>query len=577
LYQATRLHQAGKLAEAEAMYSRVLADNPGQPDGLRLLGALYLQLGRADLALPVLTRAARVLPDAAEVHNSRGVALERTGAADAAREAYARATALHPGYVEAHNNLGNVLRAAGELGSAAAAYRAATALRPNDLVAHRGLAAVAVETGDLTAALVCYRRVVELRPDDPATESELLFWQLHDPLVTPAAARDAHLAWARRHADPLTAHPPPHDNDPTPSRRLRVGYVSGDFREHTRARFVEPVLAHHDPAAVEVYCYSDAAVPDATTARIRRYARAWRDTARLDHRRLADLMRTDGVDVLVDLTGHMAGNRLQTFALRPAPVQVAYPGYPCTTGVRAIDCCVTDADRDPPGAEQWYAERLHRLDVTSQCYLPTDTDLPVSPPPAGAVGHVTFASLNKLVKSNAAVVGAWARVLRAVPGSRLMLLGPPAANARVAAAFGRHGVGADRLELVAPRPRRAYLELHARVDVNLDPWPYNGHTTLLDGCWMGVPAVALDGGSHRAREGAAVLRLLGLGEWVATDVDEYVEKAAALAGDRGRLAMLRRGMRDRMQGGPLCDGPALTRRLEAAYRSMWRAWCAGRS
>jgi predicted O-linked N-acetylglucosamine transferase (SPINDLY family) len=433
-----------------------------------------------------------------------------------------------------------------------------------------------MDVADLPAALDHHRRVVALRPTDPAAHSDLLFWSLHDPATTPAAARDAALDWGHRHADPLVSDARPHDNDANPDRPLRVGYVSADFRDHTRARFMEGVLANHDPAAVEVFCYSDVARPDATTARFKTLAHAWRDTGRLTHAALADLVRADRIDVLVELTGHMGGNRLMAFARRPAPVQVAYPGYPATTGMRAIDYCLSDAGRDPPGAERFYAEQLVRLDVASQCYRPTDEDLPVAPAPAVAAGHVTFASLNKPIKANPTVIEAWAGILRAMPGSRLMLLCPDAARPYFTENFARFGVPADRLELVPPRPRREYLRLHARIDVNLDPWPYNGHTTLLDGLWMGVPAVALEGGSHVSREGAAALRLVGLHDLVASGVDDYLAKATTLAAEPARLAALRAGLRDRIRASPLADGGGLVRRIETAYREMWRAWCARR-
>lgn len=339
---------------------------------------------------------------------------------------------------------------------------------------------------------------------------------------------------------------------------------------------MEGVLAHHDPAAVEVFCYSDVTQPDATTARFRCCAHAWRDTARLPHAALADLIRADRIDVLVDLTGHMGGNRLPVFARRPAPVQVAYPGYPATTGLRAIDYCLTDADRDPPGAEQFYAEQLVRLDVTSQCYHPTDEDLPVAPPPAASNRYITFGSLNKPIKANPTVIEAWARILHGTPNSRLMLLCPDAARPHFTDHFARFDVPADRLDLVPHRPRRDYLQLHARIDINLDPWPYNGHTTLLDGLWMGVPAITLEGDSHVSREGDAALRLVGLHDLVAADVDDYVAKSIALACEPARLASLRAALRGRVRASPLADGLRVTRRIEAAYRETWRAWCARR-
>jgi predicted O-linked N-acetylglucosamine transferase (SPINDLY family) len=259
---------------------------------------------------------------------------------------------------------------------------------------------------------------VRLRPADAVTHSDLLFTLHYHPGYTTEQLYTEHVAWAERHAAPLYPEDPSYPNERDPGRRLRVGYVSADFRRHTRAMFMEPVLAAHDREAFEVYCYSDVARPDETTARLRGYGHAWRDTAGLSDGQLADLVRQDRIDVLVELTGHMGGNRLLAFARKPAPVQVAYPGYPNTTGLKTVDYLICDEDRDPPGAERYFTEELVRLAVTSQCYRPPDDAPPVGPLPARSAGHVTFGCLNKLVKVTPAMMRAWAQVLRAVPGSR---------------------------------------------------------------------------------------------------------------------------------------------------------------
>src|SRR5258706_9888242 len=276
--------------------------------------------------------------------------------------------------------------------------------------------------GDAGGAVEAFREVLKQRPD-PHAHSALLFTLHYDPQVSPREIFKEHVAWARRYAEPLKGEIRPHGNDfSTEPRRLRVGYVSADFREHTRSRFVEPVLANHDHAAFEIFCYSDVRTPDEVTARMRQMADAWRDTADLSDAQLADQVRRDRIDILVDLTGHMAGNRLLTFARQPAPVQVAYPGYPNTTGLSTVGYCLTDRDRDPAGAESLYTERLVRLAPTSQSYQPTDQELEVGPPPHERAGFVTFASLNKAIKVNPSVVRASAAILRWVEGVAAALL-----------------------------------------------------------------------------------------------------------------------------------------------------------
>lgn len=535
------------------------------------MGVTHERAGRLAEAAECYRNAATLRPDWPDAHANYGNLLRKLGrVADAERE-LARALALDPHHAKANNFLGIVFYHTDRLAEAAAAFRRALDRRPDDLEARNNLGMTLARLGDAAGAVDAMRHTVG-RSTDPYAHSALLFTLHYDPRVTPRQLFDEHVAWAQRFAEPLRPRAARYVNDRSPDRRLRVGYVSADFREHTRSRFMEPVLANHDHAAFEVFCYSDVRQPDAVTARLRAAADVWRETHALDDPALAELVRGDRIDVLVELTGHMAGHRLLTFARRPAPVQVAYPGYPNTTGLSAIDYCLTDADRDPPGAESLYSERLIRLEPTSQCYEPTDVDIDVAPPPHARAGHVTFASLNKAIKVTPDVVRAWARALHLVEDSKLLILVNPGGEPRLLELFAAEGIGADRLEMFGRLSRRAYLELHGRIDVNLDPWPYNGHTTLLDGLWMGVPAIVLEGDAHVSREGAAVMRLLGLPSLVAGSPEEYWLLAARVATDLPNLRELRRTLRDRLRGSPLMDGAALTRRVEAAYRAAWRAW-----
>ncbi|HEX8915890.1 MAG TPA: hypothetical protein VF796_26285, partial [Humisphaera sp.] len=354
-----------------------------------------------------------------------------------------------------------------------------------------------------------------------------------------------------------------------------------DFRTYPAPRFFEPLLAHHDRAAVEVFCYSD--VPpgkaDAVTDRCRAYGHAWRDVAGLPDAAVAARVAADRVDVLVDLAGHMANPRLTLFARRAAPVQVTYLGYPGTTGLATVDYRLTDSLQDPPGAaDRWHAERLWRLDPCCWCYRPDDDAPPVGPPPALAGrGPVTFAALNRLAKASPRALRLWARVLDAVPGSRLMALVPPGAERDPAATglFAAHGVGGERLVLVGGRPPREYLRLWADADVALDAYPYHGMTTTCDALWMGVPTVTLVGGRHASRVGLSLLSAVGLGGLAAGDEDAYVAAAAGLAAHLPGLAALRQGLRDRVRRSPLGDGPGLARRVEAAFLAMYEARASG--
>ena len=567
---ALALHQLGRLAEAEAAYRRVLVAHPSDVEALQLLGAACLQTHRYEEAADLLRRSLGARPHAPEVLNNLGIALEGAGRLAESEAAYRSAVRVRPDYVDALNNLGNTLRKLGRFEEAERTYIAALRHRPLNAVTHACLGATALEKGDLDDALKHYWRAASLRPDDAAAHSDLLFWLLHHPRYSDRQIFDAHLKWAGRHCAGVARLAPLPEPTAAQASPLRVGYVSPDFREHTVARFFEPVLANHDRDAVTSFCYSDVARPDEVTARLKGHAAEWRDTAGLSDGQLAHLVRQDRIDVLVDLTGHMGGGRLLAFARKPAPVQATYLGYPHSTGVGAIDYRLTDAVADPPGTtERYHVEQLVRLEGCAWCYKPDDGLPPPDDPPALRDGFVTFGSFNRMAKLTPPVASLWARVLEAVPRSRLMVLAAGGdANAPVRRMLESAGVPSDRLRLVPSGSRAQYLDLCLRADVGLDPFPYNGMTTTCDLLWVGVPTVTLAGTSHRARVGASLNAAVGLAELVARTEDEYVSIASALAADRGRLRALRRSLRDRTAASALCDGRGVAARLEAAFRDM---------
>ena len=611
LDDAFRHHQAGRLDEAEALYRELLRREPRNHEALHLLGMLSQQAGRGEEAVVLIRRALAEVPDAslyhsnlagvlgklgrpaeaiphlhaairlspgfAKAHNNLGVALESVGRLEEAEAALREALRLQEAYPEAHNNLGNVLQKRGPLAEAVAHHRRALELRAHYPEAVVNLAAALADAGQLDEAIDRYREAADLLPASPAAHSALLFSLHYKHGDDPELMAAEHARWARRHAAALSPAAPRHANDRTPGRRLRVGYLSPDFRAHPVSRFLEPLLEHRDARDFEVVLYADSAISDNVTARLRTQIDLWRHVAGLDDAALADLIRSDRVDVLVDLTGHMAANRLTVFARKPAPVQVSYIGYPDTTGLSAVDYRVTDSLHDPPGrTERYHTECLVRLDPCCWCIRPDDDAPDVNPLPALSSGRVAFGALNKLVKATPQTVHLWARVLEAVPGSTLtVLVGPRSeADPHLAAMFESHGVPPRRLRLVGRCPHDQYLRLYHALDVALDTFPYNGHTTTLDALWMGVPTVTLAGRTHVARAGLSVLTAAGLGECVAFSPDAYVRAAASLAADLPRLASLRSALRQRVARGPLCDGRGTARRREEAYRRMWAAWCA---
>jgi predicted O-linked N-acetylglucosamine transferase (SPINDLY family) len=519
-------------------------------------------------------------PDFAEAHNNLGNVFRAQGRLDEALACYRRTLELKPDYAEGHFNLGIALQDQGKLDEAIVCYRRALDLRPNYAEVQNNLGNAFRDQANLDEAIVHYRRALELKPDYSRAHSNLLYTlSFHAGCVAVDILQEGR-RWNQRHAEPLAGLIAPHWNDRNPDRRLRVGYISPDFRDHCQAFFTVPLFSAHDHRQFEIFYYADVAAPDHVTARLQTDADRWRNIVRLDPQQVAQRIRQDQIDILVDLTMHMAGSHLLVFARRPAPVQVCWLAYPGTTGLSAIDYRLTDVHLDPPGLnDRYYTEESIRLPDSFWCYDPLRREPAVSPLPASDKRCVTFGCLNNFCKINAAVLKLWAQVLRSVGQSRLMLLAAEgSARRHTQDLLEQEGVAPDRVVFVSRRPRSEYLQLYQHIDIGLDTFPYNGHTTSLDSFWMGVPVVTLVGQTVAGRGGLCQLMNLGLPELVAETPEQFVQVAVQLAGDLPRLRELRAGLRDRLERSPLMDAPRFARNVETAYRRMWRRWCAeGRS
>ncbi len=544
-------------------------------------GHALLLAGRAAEALPEFRAALEFDPHFVRAHFGAGTALLMLQRFEEAIAHYEEVVRLMPRHAEAYGNMAVAWSELRRHDEAIECCRRAIAIQPNYPLAHDNLAGSLQLVGRLDEAIEHHRRAVEQEPTSTMLHSNLLYALNYHPGYDSASLAAEHRAWAARHADPLTAASRPHANDPAPDRPLRVGYVSPHFKQHAVNFFVEPLLAAHDRSRFETYCYSDVACEDETTARLRNHAVAWREIVGRGDEEVAELIRRDRIDVLVDLTGHIAGgSRLPMFARKPAPVQVTYIGYQNTTGMKAMDYRLTDAYADPPGTtDAFYSERLVRLPTTFFCYQPSADAPAVAPLPARERGFVTFLSANHFAKVTPGVLAAWARILNVVERSRLCVLADMTDGLRrhLRQSFAAAGVDPARLDLVQFLPRHKYLELIGSTDVALDPFPFNGHTTTCDCLWQGVSVVTLSGDDYRSRFGGSGLATLGLQELIATSVDDYVERAVALAGDLDRLAALRGSLRDRMAASPLLDFATFARDVETAYRQMWAEWCNRRS
>lgn len=608
---AAEAHQAGRLAEAEAGYRGVLADSPGHPDARRMLGLVAAQLGRPAealagtaiasdrpddpelhvaaagalkaggwllAALASLRRALVLRPGYAEAAYNLGNTEAARGRPDAATRAYARALALRPDYADVLNNAGPALLAEGRIAEARRSLARVLALEPGHAGAWSNLAVLHQATGETAGAILRFRRGLAADPTQPAIHSNLLFTLTYAENVDDEAIYRGFRDWEARHAQPIYAEARPHANDRDPERRLRIGYLSADFRDHPVAHNLIASLERHDRAEVELTLYALPRSGDAMTERFRRSADRWRWVAGQDERRIAAQIREDGIDVLVLVAPHTADNRPLVAALKPAPVQVALYDL-TTTGMAAVDAWITDPLIHPPGrTTERFVETLVRIPALVN-HAPPSPSPPLIRPPSAAAGRITFGSFNNPAKMTGRVIALWAAVLDAVPGSRLLLkylsrYGSPELIRLIRGRFAAHGVGPDRLELRSGRlPRMAQLALLNEVDVALDPFPFNGCTTTFEALWMGVPVVTLEGSRFLGRMSGSFLRHIGLGDLVAADAAAYVALAAGLASDLDRRTRLRRELRDRLLGSPLCDAEAHARSLVSAYRNLWRDWC----
>ncbi len=573
-------HQVGKFDIAADFLRRAVAANPSAAPYYTNLAEVLRSAGRFDEAIAAAQRAAQITPANPQAHFTIGLCHLQVGRVHDAVAFYQEALRLDPRYASAHINLGAAYEKLDRLDDAVASYRRAIAIDPRQSNAHGNLGVAYARMGRLDEAIASYRQAIALDPANVSAHSDLIYTLLHHPAYDAPAIFREHLAWARRHAEPLTAAAPPHTNTRDPHRRLRIGYVSPNFRSQAVSYFMEPILAHHDHQHFEIFCYHDAPNADHVTAHCRAAADAWRDIAHLTHDQLAQLIRQDQIDILLDLNGHIPHHRLLTFARKPAPIQITYIGYQTTTGMSAMDYRITDAVADPnePPAgptDPFHTEKLLRLPLFF-CYQPLNpSPPPAAAPPADSNGFITFGSMNNFVKIGPQVIAVWAGLLKKVPTARLLILiaGGNQGNAHVPAAFASHGIDPARLQLVPMRPVFDYLDLFNRIDISLDPFPFSGHTTTCDALWMGVPVVTRAGSMYAGRMATSVLSCMNLHEWIATSAAEYIDIAARLAGDLPRLRDLRVSLRQRFADSPAMDAAGFTRHLKSAYRYVWRQWC----
>lgn len=577
------LKALGRLNEATASYRQALKIRPDLAEVHSYLGATLEGLGRLDEAVVSYRRVLEIKPNDAKAHSALGYVFWVLGRHMESEASFRRAMELKPDDVIAHCNLGVLQAELGKLDDAVKSYRRALEISPDYPIAYNNLGSCLRELGQVDDAVMSFRRTLEIKPDYIEAHSNLLF--SYNLL---ASLSSAEMLEEALHYGELVAQQADFyntwSNDPNPSRCLRIGLVSGDLRNHAVGYFIEAVLAEFNRITMkgmEFYAYATLSRADGLTERIKAYCQGWYSAMGKSDESLAQQIRDDSIDILIDLSGHTRHNRLPLFAWKPAPVQVSWLGYFATTGVAAIDYLIADPWVLPETEEIYFTEKIWRLPETRLCFTPPKVDIEVAPLPALTNGHITFGCFNNLAKMNDDVVALWARVLASVPGSCLFLkakqLNEASVRQNTIKRFAAHCIDADRLILEGFESRAKYLAAYHQVDIALDPFPYTGGTTSVEGLWMGVPVLTLAGEHFLSRQGVGILMNAGLPDWIATDADDYVAHAMRHARELQDLAALRNGLRQQLLASPIFDAPRFARHFETALRGMWRVWCAGQS
>lgn len=615
------LIQSGRYADALILGEQLCSAMPDDALLWMMLANAQAASGRFKEVIQSCDHILSLQPGNAAAYSNRGIALYSLRRLRRAEQAFRAALSLDPSLISAGNNLGITLKDLGRNAeaieifkrviadnhSASVAQRAslyanlamselrshlfdraeqscriALQLDPSCVPAHNNLAQALKERGLLAESIAQQRVAIHLSPDGAGLHSNLLLDLNYIPDFDAQECAREHCQWGERYgaAGEKVAT---HSNIPDPGRRLRIGYVSPDFRAHSVAFFIEPLLSAHNRECFEVTCYANMVQPDPMTNRLREIADRWRNVWSLDDNKLVELVRGDGIDILVDLAGHTSGNRLKVFGRKPAPVQVTWLGYPNTSGLREVDYRLTDVWADPPGpSDEMHTESLVRLPNGFLCFRPLDDCCEVSVPPVIRNGNVTFGCFNNSTKINSKVLDVWGGILTELPDARMLLksrqLHAPGLKQRFQEEFARRGIDPDRVELLGHvNTALEHLALYGQVDIALDSFPYNGTTTTCEALWMGVPVIALAGDRHAGRVGVSLLHSIRLDELIAVSPEDYRRLATDLARDRDRLADYRATLRTRMRNAPLTDAAGFARDIEAAFRDMWHRWCKGAS
>ena len=532
---------SGKPTEAIQLYLDILAQEPEHTVALHLLGVIEYQRDNMDQAVELIRKA----------------------------------VALDSNYTDAYYNLAIILKHQNKLEEAADIYRKVLKLNPDHEQAYNNLGTTLASQGKLKESIDTYQKLLKINPNYVNAHSNFLGFMNYDPQTTQQEIFDESRCWNDIHAVPLAVNERQHLNDRDPERRLRIGYVSPDFYNHSVSYFFDSLITEHDRQLFEVFCYAEVMKPDNITKRFHDLADGWYWTVGIKDSEVAERIREDGIDILVDLAGHTYNNRLLVFAERPAPLQVTWLGYPNTTGLSAIDYRLTDKIADPKGIDDTlHSEILVRLPNGFLCFAQLNDTPEIGEIPALLNNYITFGSFNDLVKITPEVVETWANILHKTPKSKLIIknrsLADEKTRERYLDMFNEFNIDSNRIQLYSwVESKSGHFELYNKIDIGLDTFPFTGVTTTCESLWMGVPVIALRGDRHISRVSSSILTQVDLVDLIAESIEEYIEKAVVLANDLDQISALRGALRNQMKTSPLCDAKGFTKNVEAAYRKMW--------
>ncbi|MCH8619626.1 tetratricopeptide repeat protein [Undibacterium sp. TS12] len=566
--------EQGKFHDAGKNLQGAIAIAPDYADAHGTMGLLLMSLGHFPAAENSLRQVLRIRPDDAIAYDNLGLISYLQGRFKDAIVSLKRAVEIAPDLLNAHNNLASSYKRDGQLQEAENSYRHALRLDSNNPMPHNNLALVFSDQGRIADAVNAYQKALELNPDFAEAHSNLLFALNYHPDLSSKEIYAAYQAYDQRFAVALKSTWRSFENERSPGSKLRIGYVSPDFSNHSVKYFLEPLMARHDKSQFEVYAYAQLNWEDEVTARYRKYADHWIPTILMSDHELAERIRADRIDILIDVAGHTGHNRLQVFARKPAPVSMSWLGFGYTTGISAIDYLLMDDISVPTGSEDLFTEQPWRLAGPLYVYRPPEDTGPVSDLPALQNGYVTFATFSRAIRLNDQLIKVWANILKQMDGAKLVInsgnFREPFMQERYLEKFAAHGIDGSRLEIACHSPPWDSLR---KVDIVLDCFPHNSGTTLFESLYMGIPYITLAGRPSMGLLGSSILSGLGHSEWIAKTEEEYIEKTLAMARDLPQLSKLRMNLRQEMQASPLMDEAGFARKMETAYRSMWQDWC----